>query len=176
MCPSSVSVSWPVAASHTFTVLSQLAEASRWPSGLNATLLTLLVCPLRVSISWPVAGVPHLHRLIVTTGGGDPRAVGAERHARDTDRWPLSVSVSCPVAASHTFTVSSWLAEAIRLPSGLNTTLVDIPGMPLERERLPAGRGVPHLHGLVLAGGGDPSPSGLNATPLTPPAHSDKHY
>src|SRR5947209_4072177 len=39
---------WP---SHTFTVPSQLAEASRWPSGLNATLQP---APARVRVSCPV--------------------------------------------------------------------------------------------------------------------------
>jgi hypothetical protein len=38
LCPSKVGVSWPVAASHTFTVPSRLAEARRWPSGPKATL------------------------------------------------------------------------------------------------------------------------------------------
>ena len=37
-CPLSVSVSWPVAASQTFTVLSQLPLTIRLPSGLKATL------------------------------------------------------------------------------------------------------------------------------------------
>jgi hypothetical protein len=43
-----VSVSWPVVVSQTFNVRSQLAEASRFPSGLNATLVTQLVCPFSV--------------------------------------------------------------------------------------------------------------------------------
>src|SRR5262249_3123792 len=37
---------------------------------------------------------------------------------------PLRVRSSCPVAASHTFTVWSALALARHLPSGLKTTLV----------------------------------------------------
>ena len=36
--PLRVRVSLPVVASHSFTVLSRPAEASRFPSGLNATL------------------------------------------------------------------------------------------------------------------------------------------
>ena len=40
---------WPVSASHSRTVLSQLPEAMRVPSGLNATLFTASV--------WPVSGV-----------------------------------------------------------------------------------------------------------------------
>jgi hypothetical protein len=39
--------------------------------------------------------------------------------------------VSCPVCASHTFTRPSPLPEAMRLPSGLNATLVTEPMCPL---------------------------------------------
>ena len=39
-----------MSASHNRTILSPLAEASRCPSGLNATLNTVLV--------WPVSGWP----------------------------------------------------------------------------------------------------------------------
>ena len=51
-------------ASHTFTVLSSLAEARRLPSGLKHTLVTYLVCPLRVRATCPVTasctfGPPH---------------------------------------------------------------------------------------------------------------------
>ncbi len=42
-------------ASQTFTVLSSLPLANRFPSGLKATLQTLPVCPLRVRVSRPVA-------------------------------------------------------------------------------------------------------------------------
>ena len=85
VCPLRVRVSCPVAASHTFTVPSQLAEASRLPSGLNATLETLVGVPLEGEGFLPGRGVPHLHRPVLT-GGGEPLAVGAERHARDQRR------------------------------------------------------------------------------------------
>ena len=50
-------------------------------------------------------GVPDLDRP-VEPGGGEPLAVGAERHAGEqVPVCPLRVRVSCPVAASHTFTV-----------------------------------------------------------------------
>ena len=77
--------SCPVAASHTFTVPSALAEASRLPSGLNATLVTDVGVPLEGEGFLPGRGVPHLHRPI-PTGGGEPLAVGAERHAHDMRR------------------------------------------------------------------------------------------
>src|SRR3990172_5812516 len=44
----------PLFASHTFTVLSALAEASRLPSGLYATLRTSALCPLKVRSSSPL--------------------------------------------------------------------------------------------------------------------------
>ena len=39
------------AKSHTFTVPSSLADASRFPSGLNATPKTVLVCVFNVNVS-----------------------------------------------------------------------------------------------------------------------------
>src|SRR5205823_5838684 len=40
--------------SHTFSVRSEEALARRFPSGLNATLLTPSLWPLSVASSWPV--------------------------------------------------------------------------------------------------------------------------
>jgi hypothetical protein len=54
-CPLRVSSSWPLSASHTFTVPSQLPLTMRLLSALRHTLLTLLVWPLRVSNSWPLS-------------------------------------------------------------------------------------------------------------------------
>ena len=62
---------------------------------------------------------------------------------------------SLPVLASHTFTVSSELPETMRLPSGLNATLVAPSVCPLRVEDLLAGAGIPHLHRLVRAARGD---------------------
>ena len=62
-------IGWPVAASHTRTVLSALPETMRCPSGLNATLITAPV--------WPVSGcadrlaggrVPHPHGVVAAAG------------------------------------------------------------------------------------------------------------
>ena len=139
VCPLRVRISWPVAASHTFTVLSQLPVAMRLPSGLNATLLTRPVCPLRVRISWPVRGVPDLHRLVLAAGD-DAFAVGAERHAADRAGVSLEgedllaraprprPSPSCPQ-----------LPVARRLPSGLNATLVTPSVCPLRVRSFLAG-------------------------------------
>ena len=43
---------WPVSAFHNRIVASALAEASRCPSGLNATPYTAPVCPVS---GWPVS-------------------------------------------------------------------------------------------------------------------------
>jgi hypothetical protein len=50
VCPCSVVVHSAVAASHTRTVLSELALAKWVPSGLNATLVTQSVCPCSVAV------------------------------------------------------------------------------------------------------------------------------
>ena len=66
VCPLRERISWPLSASHTFTVLSWLPLTMRLPSGLNATLMTAPVCPLRVRISCALVRVPHLHRLVIS--------------------------------------------------------------------------------------------------------------
>jgi hypothetical protein len=48
-------VSLPVFTSHSLIVLSPLAEASVWLSGLNATAKTWPSCPFRVAVFLPLA-------------------------------------------------------------------------------------------------------------------------
>ena len=49
-------IGWPVSASHSRTVPSALAEASRCPSGLNAIPPTASVWPVSgLPIGWPVS-------------------------------------------------------------------------------------------------------------------------
>ena len=112
--------------------------------------------------------VPHPHGVVVTAGG-DPGAVGAERHADTASVWPVSGwPTGWPVAASHTRTVASPPPEAIRVPSGLNATpftAVCVPGQRLA-DGLAGGR-VPHPHGVVAPPEAMRVPSGLNATPFT---------
>ena len=126
------------------------------PSGLNATLVTPAGVPLEGEGFLAGRGVPHLHRL-VHAGGGEALAVGAERHAADPAGVPLEGEDFLAGRRRPTPSPSRrQLAEASRLPSGLNATLVTMAGVPLEGEDFLAGRGVPHLHRLVLAGGGEP--------------------
>ena len=96
---------WPVSASHSRTVVSALALASRCPSGLNATDVTKPV--------WPVSGCRGVGRCrrstaapCVVAGGGQPVPVGAERHRGHRvgvsgQWWPRG----WPVSASHSRTV-----------------------------------------------------------------------
>ena len=96
------------------------------PSGLNATLNTAsCVAGERLADGLAGVGVPQPHG-VVAAAGGDARAVGAERHAvHRRPVWPVSGwPTGWPVSASHSRTVSSSLPEAMRVPSGLNATLV----------------------------------------------------
>jgi hypothetical protein len=55
-CPSRVSSSWPVAASHRLKwVLPEPPESRRAPSGENVTDVASSECPSKVRSSWPVA-------------------------------------------------------------------------------------------------------------------------
>ena len=141
--PSSVSVSCPVAASHTLTVRSQPAEARRLPSGLNAKLVTpgldvtLLTpglkafpCPVRMREACPVAA---FHTL---TGPSIPAEAsrfpsGQKATLLTKLVCSLKVRVSWPAAASHTITVPSIPADVSRFPSALNATRKTGPAWPL---------------------------------------------
>ena len=81
MWPLSVRISWPVVASQILTVWSSLAEATRSPSGLNATLLMSPVCPFRVQISRPVV-VSQIFNL-AQASRGQAIAIRAEGDAVD---------------------------------------------------------------------------------------------
>ena len=68
--------------------------------------------------------VPHPHRL-VDAAGDDALPVGAERHAAHPVRVAGErLADGSAGAASHSRTVLSELPETIRVPSGLNATLI----------------------------------------------------
>ena len=56
----------------------------------------------------------------------------------------------------------------MRRPSGLNATPYDPVGVSLEREGLLAGAGVPDLHRLIVAGGGDAASVGAERHAIDP--------
>jgi hypothetical protein len=95
----------PVAVSHTFTVLSALAEASRLPPGLNATPQTASACPLRARVSCPVA-VSHTEKSAAVEGRWSaPRrswTVSVPSGARERSEGPLrGARPSRPAGAVH---------------------------------------------------------------------------
>ena len=66
--------------------------------------------------------------------------------------------------ASHTFTVS--IVARRRQPFAVRAKrhAIDPNAVSFQRERLLTGRGVPHLHRLIIAAVASRFPSGLNAT------------
>ena len=100
LCPLRVRASRPVAASHTFTVLSPLAEARRLPSGLKHTLKTAPLCPLRVKVSCPVAAC---HSFTVPSALAEARCLpsGRKHTHRTLSVCPRSARSFCPVCADH---------------------------------------------------------------------------
>ena len=102
-------IGWPVSAFHNRTVLSQLAEASRCPSGLNATPITLSVCPVSgAPMGWPVSAF-HNRTVLSSPAAGQPMAVGAKGHTYSPRRWcPVrGAPIGWPVSAFHNRTVLS---------------------------------------------------------------------
>src|SRR5262249_25956525 len=116
--PLRVRNSWPVWASHIFTVLSRDELARRFPSGLNATWVTLSVCALRERSSSPVCAPPTSPPPPPPLPGRFPSALNPP--------WcpspPLKRRSTSPVCASHTFT-SPKPSPVRRLPSGLKETM-----------------------------------------------------
>ena len=64
------------------------------------------------------AGVPQPHGLVLGSGG-EPAGVGTVADRVDRAAWPLSVPRSAPLCTSHSLSVSSSPALAMRLASGL---------------------------------------------------------
>ena len=161
-------IGWPVSASHSRTVPSALARGQPVPVGAERhTAHRAGVAGERGADRLAGVGVPQPHRAVVA-GGGQPVPVGAERHTghrvgvageRGADGWP--------VAASHSRTVSSSLAEASRCPSGLNATPHTAPVWPVSGA--PIGWPVAGSHSRTVPSAlaeASRCPSGLNATPV----------
>ena len=84
-----------------------------------------------------------------------PSGDQATPHTGCADRWVTRVS---PVAASHTRAVPSWLAVTIRVRSGDQAGQGHLTALAAIGDEALARRGVPHLGGLVGAGGDDALP------------------
>jgi len=77
LCPLSVTSSWPLAASQTLAVWSQLPVTIRWPSEENETECNLIVVSLERQQLTAGGRVPHLGRF-VRTARHDARTVRRE--------------------------------------------------------------------------------------------------
>ena len=144
--------------------LSQLPEAMRLPSGLNATLNTPPVWPVSGwPTGWPVSAS---HNRTVLSSLPEairvPSGLNATRTPRHVTGQRLAdglagVGVPQPHGAVE-------LPEAMRCPSGLNATLTTSAVWPVSG--WPNGWPVSasHTRTVCLAAGGDGVPSGLNAT------------
>ena len=97
---------WPVAASHSRTVLSALPEARRVPSGLNATLDTASVWPVSGwPMGWPVAA-SHSRTVLSSLPEAMRVPSGLNATLVTASVWPVSGwPMGWPVAASHSRTV-----------------------------------------------------------------------
>ena len=122
MCPLSVRVSRPLAASQTFSVVSQLPETIRLPSGLKATLQIPPGCPWSVRVSWPVAA-SQTFSVLSALPRDDPLAVRAEGHAANAIGMALEREGFVAADGVPDLQRIVVAADAIRLPSGLKATL-----------------------------------------------------
>src|SRR5439155_7584659 len=100
----------PVAESHTFSVLSWLAQTMRLPSGLYATQLTPPACPLSVRISWPLSAShtftsPALFWLIPALALMMRLPSGLNATLLTGYVCPVREKTSALLSASHTFSV-----------------------------------------------------------------------
>src|SRR5262249_13203546 len=159
-------------ASHTLTVLSQLALARRLPSGLKASLPTLPVWPWRVK--WGSPGLVTSQTLTVWSQPPEASRVpsGLNTTLRTWSVCPPRLRSASPVAAFQIFKVVSLLAEARRVPSGLKARLLIASVCPCRRaSSLPVvashSFSSPGLGQRVPLAEARRVPSGLNATHKT---------
>ena len=141
--------------SHTRTVPSSPALASRVPSGDHATARTQPVWPVRVACGAPLAGVPHPHRA-VAAGAGQPGPVRRPTPPPPPRRCGRSGSPAVRRSPRPTPAPS---CRRRRWPAGSRpaTTPPPAPRRCGRQGRLRcAARRVPHPHRAVVAGAGQP--------------------
>src|SRR5206468_1418882 len=103
-CRPSVPTHLPQDASHNLTVLSQLPEATRLPSGLKATGSTKAVWPLRVA-GLPTASTSHSLIVLSALPEASSLPSGLKATHRTTFACPVRVARFAPATAPHNFTV-----------------------------------------------------------------------
>ena len=119
-----VRASWPVAASHTFTVSSALGGGEALAVGAEGHARDLAGVPLEGE--GLLARRPRPRPSPSRPRSAEARRLpsGLKATLMTGPVCPWRVRASWPVAASQTLTVLSAPAEARRLPSGLKATLV----------------------------------------------------
>ena len=153
-------------------VRSRLAVASRFPSGLKATLNTSFgfEWPRRTSNSLAAGGVPNLERA-VDAAGGQPPAVRAERQRESPSVWPRRTTSTWPVGTSQIFRGLVFAAGGQRSavgterhgagggqPSAVGAERHGryAAGMGPQPHQQPTAHQVPNHYGGVVAAGGEP--------------------
>ena len=160
----------PVAGSHNRTVPSSPAEASRSPSGLNATPITAPSWPVeRVTDGSPVAG-SHNRTVPSAPAEASRRPVRAERHpTTHAGVAGEGFTDASPVAGSHNRTVPSVAGggeqDAVGAERHRHTDAV-VAGEWFT-DGVAGGR-VPQPHRAIALAEASSRPSGLNATAAVP--------
>ena len=99
-CPSKVRMSAPVAASHSFSVLSTLPDSTRAPSGENATEATQSECPSKVRMSSPVAASQSFNVLSpLPESTCFPSGENATEHTASECPRIVTIASSCAVTS-----------------------------------------------------------------------------
>src|SRR5437870_4704567 len=111
-CPSRLRRTFPVAASHSFSVSSKLPDSTRAPSGEKAAELTVLEWPSKVRRTFPVAGSHNSSDL--SPPADSTRAPSGEKAAEVTRLDSLKERRTCPVAASDSAVASPSLLDSAR--------------------------------------------------------------
>ena len=160
-----------MSAFHSRTVLSELAEAMRCPSGLNATPVTAPVWPVSgAPRGWPVSAF-HSRTVSSSLAEAMPVPVGAERHTDHrvgvAGQRGAEGLAGVGVPQPHRL-VAAGGGDAV--PVGAERHTGHRVGVAGQRgaEGL-AGVGVPQPHRLVVAGGGEPVPVGAERHTATGP-------
>src|SRR5262245_24764130 len=122
----SVAISWPVAASHSRTVLSKPPPTSHLPSGEKATVRTMFACPRHCRTSLPVA-TSHSRTVLSKLPVASHLPSGENAADVTVLVWPAGVSTSWPL----------WAAKICTWPAGLASLTISSP--PTATTRRPSG-------------------------------------
>ena len=156
--PSRVAAGWPVAGSHSRTVPSLPALASRRPSGENATERDPPVWPAGCAVGWPVTG-SHSRTVPSSPALASSRPSGENATVLTRPAWPSRV----PWAGRWPGPTAAPCRRGRRWPAGARrarTPPRDPAGVAFQDGGGLAGGRVPQPHRAVVAGAGQQAPVG----------------